>query len=293
VALPRPLLGGLGARSTGVGGLPPGLLLCIASVQGVVHGLDQVVVRPRPVLIVHAGGHYTRGLMPDLPHDFADPALLQLALTHASVNAGTSNQRLEFLGDAVLDLVVAEELFRQEGQPAEGLMTELKASVVSRQGLAEVGRDLGLAERGRFGGGLKNRALPASVLANLYEAVVGAVYLDAGYPAARAFALATMAAPLARARAGTTARNPKQALQELSQARWGEPPRYELLRERGSDHARAFQMSAVIADRRFPSAWGRTHKEAEGWAAHEALLVLEGASPASGAPPPAAPGEAD
>lgn len=213
--------------------------------------------------------------MVDLPHSFANPALLELALTHASVTGGANNQRLEFLGDAVLDLIVAEELYRRTDGLDEGAMTELKASVVSRQGLAEVGRELGLADRARIGGGLRNRALPASVLANLYEAVLGAVYLDAGFPAARAFALVTMVIPLSRTRDGTASRSTKQALQQLSQSRWGSPPTYELLARRGSDHARAFLMSAVIEGRRFPSAWGRTHKEAEGWAAHEALLVLE------------------
>lgn len=213
--------------------------------------------------------------MPDLPHSFEDGALLERALTHASVDGAQNNQRLEFLGDAVLDLLVAEELYHLDDELPEGAMTELKASVVSRASLAEVGRSLGLAERARIGPGLRNRALPPSVLANLYEAVVGAVYLDGGYAATRAFALATLVGPLKRARAGVGARNPKQAFQHLCQARWNAPPKYELLAQRGDDHARSFQKRAVVAGRAFPSAWGRTHKEAESWAAHEALLVLE------------------
>jgi len=217
--------------------------------------------------------------MPDLPHTFADPGLLELARTHASAARPANNQRLEFLGDAVLDLVVAEALYRDEPGLAEGAMTELKAAVVSRQALAEVGRGLGLGERAVVGRGLRDRALPASVLANLYEALVGAVYLDGGYDAAREFALATIAPLFERSREGAGARNPKQELQQLNQARWGELPRYELLDDRGSDHARAFLKVAVIGDRRFPSAWGRTHKEAETWAAHEALLVLEDEDP--------------
>ena len=214
--------------------------------------------------------------MPDLPHDFADPDLLELALTHASTGADRNNERLEFLGDAVLDLIVAEELFRREPVLSEGEMTELKARVVSRQVLAEAARALDLGERARIGHGMRNRALPRSVLANLCEAVIGAVYLDAGLEAARGFALEALRAPLDDLGEAGDARNPKQTLQQLGQLETGVPPAYVLLEERGSAHAKAFRVAAEMGGRRFPAAWGRTRKEAERWAAHEALLVLEG-----------------
>jgi ribonuclease-3 len=210
----------------------------------------------------------------ELPHDFRDPALLERALTHASTASAADNERLEFLGDAVLDLVVAEELYLGEPPKSEGEMTELKAWIVSRKVLAEAGRELGLERVARLGHGLDARTLPGSVLANLYEACLGAVYLDAGLDAARAWVRATLAGALARARAARVERNPKQALQELCQRRTGAPPVYVLLEERGDAHARAFHVAAEIAGRRFPSAWGRTRREAESWAAREALLVL-------------------
>jgi len=212
--------------------------------------------------------------MLETSHSFGDPGLLELALTHASVDGQRNNERLEFLGDAVLDLVVADELYHRLRDLDEGDLTELKAAVVSRKALAEGARALGLHREARVGGGMRERTLPASVLANLYEAVVGAVYLDGGFEAARGFCLDTLHQHLARVREKRRAANPKQAFQELCQARWGQTPTYELLDQRGRAHARAFLTAARVGSERFPTAWGRTRKEAESWAAFEARLVL-------------------
>ena len=212
--------------------------------------------------------------MPPPSYTFVDPSLVDLALTHASTEVGANNERLEFLGDAVLDLVVAETLFHAEPERSEGVMTEQKARTVSRDAIAGAARDLGLEERARLGHGMHNRKLPKSVLANLYEAYVGAVYLDGGLEAARAFVLESLADALARASEQREEANPKQELQRLSQLQTGVPPVYTLLDERGHAHSKAFLIAAEVDGRRFPSAWGRTRKEAERWAAHEALLVL-------------------
>jgi len=214
--------------------------------------------------------------MPIVPHDFRDPALLELALTHSSAGRERDNERLEFLGDAALDLVVAEELFRAVGaELPEGEMTERKATVVSRKSLAEAATRIGLDQLVRLGPGLQERVLPRSVLANIYEAVLGAVYLDGGLEAVRAFARATLQEALARVRQPSHGQNPKQELQQICQRELGGLPVYLLLDERGAAHARAFQIAVEVAGRRFPSAWGRTRKEAETWAAREALLVIE------------------
>ena len=212
--------------------------------------------------------------MPGIAHEFRDSGLLRLALTHASTGSGQNNERLEFLGDAVLDIIVAEELFRCHPNLAEGDLTELKAWVVSRKILAEAGHELGLEREAHVGTGLKRRALPRSVLANLYEAVLGAVYLDGGLEAARKFALVTLQKQLDSVRRRQRGPNPKQVLQRRCQIQTGEPPTYVVQDERGHAHARAFLVAAEIDGRRFPSAWGRTRKEAERWAAYEALLVL-------------------
>ncbi|MEM7309443.1 MAG: ribonuclease III [Planctomycetota bacterium] len=220
--------------------------------------------------------------MAELPHSFRTPDLLRLALTHASTGSEEDNERLEFLGDAVLDLVVAEELFRCHPELPEGDLTELKAWVVSRRVLADAARELDLDAAARLGSGLQHRALPKSVLANLYEAVLGAVYLDAGLEAAKAFALATLQQPLERVRKRQRGANPKQVLQRIGQVETGCPPSYVVLDERGEAHARAFLVAAELGGERYPSAWGRTRKEAERWAAFEALLVLEERDPAVG-----------
>ena len=212
--------------------------------------------------------------MPNLHHDFGDPSLLDLALTHSSVGLPRDNERLEFLGDAALDLVVAEELFRHHPDLPEGDLTELKAWVVSRKTLAAAARTLELEQVARVGPGLRERTLPRSVLANLYEAVLGAVYLDAGLEAARAFVLTTLRGPLNQVRHKKQGANPKQTFQQWCQKRFGAPPGYVVLESRGEAHARAFLIAAEAGGERFPSAWGRTRKEAESWAAHEALLVL-------------------
>ena len=105
-------------------------------------------------------------------------------------------------------------------------------------------------------------------------AVLGAVYLDGGLEAVRLFVRATLSGPLGEVGERTQASNPKQALQHRCQREFGALPTYALLDDRGAAHARAFLIAAEVRGRRFPSAWGRTRKEAETWAAHEALLVL-------------------
>lgn len=217
--------------------------------------------------------------MPIIPHTFRDQALLDLALTHSSLHAERDNERLEFLGDAALDLIVAEELFRHHGELPEGDLTELKAWVVSRKSLAEAAGELDLGSALRLGPGLKERALPRSVLANVYEAVLGAVYLDAGLEAAREFVLRTLRRPLEEVRSRSQGQNPKQRLQQICQRDNGALPAYVVLDDRGEAHARAFLVAAEAGGVRYPSAWGRTRKEAEMWAAYEALLVLEGEVP--------------
>lgn len=208
-------------------------------------------------------------------HTFADATLLERAFTHASTHEPHNNERLEFLGDAALDLIVADELFTRVPALSEGAMTEIKAVVVSRPTLSRIARELGLERLARVGPGMHSRALPASVLANLFEAALGAVYVDGGLAAARRVALATLGAAIEQAASDFGSKNPKQRLQHLAQARWATLPQYDLLESRGSAHAKAFLMQARIGEARFPSAWGRTRKEAERWAAFEALLVLD------------------
>lgn len=212
-------------------------------------------------------------------HAFRDEALATLALTHASAGVGDragrrDNERMEFLGDTVLDLIVAEALFGDRARYDEGALTEMKAQVVSRKALAGAASRIGLARHARLGRGLDRRALSRSVLANLYEAVVGAIYLDGGLEDAREFVLDTLGPELSGARDRGGRALPKQAFQEVCQSRHGSPPKYVIEDQRGDDNARAFRIAAHAGGDVYPSAWGRTVKEAEHWAAYEALLAL-------------------
>jgi ribonuclease-3 len=153
-----------------------------------------VVVRARSVFLVfHGQGQkpiprplQSAARCPRCRIRSATPTSCASRSQHASTGAEQDNERLEFLGDAVLDLVVAEDLFRFHADLPEGDLTELKAWVVSRRVLAEAALRLELDQAARLGSGLRQSALPRSVLANLYEAVLGAVYMDGGLEAARA-----------------------------------------------------------------------------------------------------------
>ena len=206
---------------------------------------------------------------------FKDPANIELALTHASTDGRTSNERLEFLGDTVLDLLVAEFLYKRYPGRAEGELTQMKSALVSRATLADVARELGLSSVAVVGGGLQAGNLSRAVLANLYEAVIGAAYLDQGLQGAHDFVESSMGERLRSEAIKANEPVPKQRLQEYCQKLHGKPPRYKVLETRGEAHARAFKVCAELAGERFPTAWGRTIKEAESWAAYEAMLILE------------------
>jgi len=206
---------------------------------------------------------------------FRNPDLFDLAMTHASLDGALNNERLEFLGDTVLDLIAAEALFCALPDRNEGDLSMAKAWLVSRKTLAVAARRLGLGDMARFGRGLSPDKLPASVLANLYEAYLGALYLDAGLDVAADFVRVSLKDELESALVEGPQRNHKQRLQEWAQAQGGDPPSYHLVEERGDSHRRAFQVAAEARGQRFPSAWGKSHKEAENWAAHEALLCIQ------------------
>ncbi|MCA9003289.1 MAG: ribonuclease III, partial [Planctomycetes bacterium] len=165
---------------------------------------------------------------------------MDLALTHASCASGESNERLEFLGDTVLDLIVAHDLFQRHPEQAEGELTQMKSNLVSRATLAHVARELELHRVAKIGGGLNRSSLSKSTLANLYEALVGAIYLDSGLQSARDFVRTSMGSRFRIDSAQKSAPIPKQELQQYAQQQGGDPPTYELLETRGEAHARAF-----------------------------------------------------
>ncbi len=213
-----------------------------------------------------------------LGREFADRGLLERAITHPS-HAGDparSWQRLEFLGDAVLDLLVAEHLFAQRPDSAEGDLTKLRASLVSTRALSAVGADLGLAEIILFGPseiaegdrGLRS-ALEACV-----EALIAAIYLDAGMDAARTF-VEDRVLSRPQVKAPDVSEHPRSALQELLQSR-GLVPVFETVLEEGEPHSRTFTVEVSAGDKVLGQGVGRSKKEAGAAAAEAALEALSG-----------------
>jgi ribonuclease-3 len=182
-----------------------------------------------------------------LPWRFRDPALAQLALTHRSIGK-PNNERLEFLGDALLGAVIAEMLYDAHPKASEGELSRLRAQLVNGQALAELARELELGDELRLGPGeLKSGGFRRdSILADAFEALIAAVYMDAGFDACR-----TVVQELFRERIAAMRRSSKDAktrLQEWLQARGLPLPNYELLGSEGDDHAKVFEVSCSIAE---------------------------------------------
>lgn len=209
---------------------------------------------------------------------FANPALLDVALTHSSLRTPDRecNERLEFLGDSVLGLVVTEELYRLLPDQAEGELTRLKSAVVSRGALFRASQRLGLARFAEFARGVGHRdELPVSVTANLVESVIGAIYLDAGWFPAREFVLRHLGAELEETLNDRGAKNFKSLLQHEAQEALGVTPTYRTLEEGGPDHRKQFVVAAVLRGQEWGRAAGPTKKEAEQESARVALEAFQ------------------
>jgi ribonuclease-3 len=212
-----------------------------------------------------------------LRYRFRDPELLNAAMTHASCadHRRDSNERLEFLGDAVLGLVVCHALFERLPDSMEGDLTKIKSAVVSRRACARVATALGLHDVLQCGQGMEvGDGMPRSLAAAALEAVIAAVYLDGGFDAAREFILTHMAAEIDEASKSEHQFNFKSQLQQYAQRELSLTPSYELLDEKGPDHSKCFEIAASVGHRHFPSAWGPSKKEAEQKAAWLALVKL-------------------
>jgi len=212
-----------------------------------------------------------------LGYAFRDPALLLAAVTHASgaKHRLASNERLEFLGDAILGFIVCERLYRAFPESLEGDLTRIKSVVVSRETCSRLSSQLGLAEFLIVGKGLAvNR--PASVVSDLFESIVAAIYLDGGLDAVRPIVERLLGPEIDKVASGESGSNHKSLLQQWAQRDFGLTPTYEVLAEAGPDHSKSFHVSAQIGSRRYQPAWGRNKKEAEQRAASNALLELSG-----------------
>ncbi|MCH2141103.1 MAG: ribonuclease III [Phycisphaerales bacterium] len=213
-----------------------------------------------------------------LEYDFVDRGILNRALTHASTAASRheSNERLEFLGDAVLGLVVCEYLHRTHTDLLEGDMTKVKSAVVSRRVCAEEAIRLGLPDLLVLGKGMATSTeLPSSVAAAVWESVIGALYIDGGLEVAEDFILAALTDRIEQAVRSGHHHNFKSVLQQVAQQVFSSVPLYSVLDEKGPDHAKCFEVVVSIAGRTFSSRWGPNKKRAEQDAALAALEELD------------------
>jgi ribonuclease-3 len=236
--------------------------------------------------------------MPDLPafqqrlaYQFRHADLLQLALTHPSIaheqdSSAPHNQRLEYLGDAILSAVLSQHLYDKFPVADEGRLTKSRAKLVNSRSLAARARAIGLGaylilSRGEENTGGRSRP---SILADAFEALLGAIFLDGGFPAARDFILREFAAEFAELDFPEAIENPKGELQEILQARSSAAPIYHTISAAGPDHDRNFICAVLHEGVELAQGSGKSKKEAESDAALAALKKLRESAPAS--PPP-------
>ena len=213
---------------------------------------------------------------------FANKSLLKQALTHSSyINENPdfvllSNERLEFLGDAILDFIVAEKLYKEFPELPEGKLTAIRASLVCRDALTEVASSLGLGDYLLLGRGeeaSKGRTKPSN-LANAMEAVIGAIYLDQGMVKTRKFVLSRLRPRLRKIKAGKITLNYKALLQEFVQRKKTLTPVYRLVEITGPGHEKQFTAEVMVGDEVLGKGTGKNKKSAEMEAAHSAWEEL-------------------
>jgi ribonuclease-3 len=212
-----------------------------------------------------------------LGHRFNTPALAVQALTHSSAKDRDfpCNERLEFLGDAILGHVISEYLFHQFPTSEEGELSTMKSIIVSAKTLSEKAHELEIDKVVILGRGLsEKRALPRSILCNAFEALIAALYLDAGMDAAREFILRNLRVKVDEILKDEHDKNYKSLLQDYAQRHMSTIPNYRVVKEVGPDHKKMFQVEVDLAGTPYGPAWGVNKKEAEQRAAKLALESL-------------------
>ena len=222
------------------------------------------------------------GLCRRLGVEALDPVQALAALTHKSFvnehkDEGADNERLEFLGDAVVDLAVSHRLMERFPAADEGELSKLRALLVNEDTLARVARHLGLGDLLRMGRGeeLTGGRDKSSVLADALEAVIGAVYLSVGLPGTLSVVDRLFGDLLEGVAEGKSGEDWKTRLQELVQTRLRQSPRYRVVSEEGPDHSKTFEVEVTVGSELFARARGRSKKEAEQAAARETLTMLD------------------
>jgi ribonuclease-3 len=209
-----------------------------------------------------------------LGHAFRERNLLENALSHSSIKSQNrpSNERLEFLGDSVLGLIVSDVLYRRFPTDDEGTLTRIKSHAVSRATLQRIAVAMGLDRYILVGKGVSKREIPASLLGNLFEAIVGAIYLDSGLSAVRKFVLRHLDVVIHEIVEDRAERNYKSLFQHYCQRDLGGVPSYRVLRESGPAHSRAFEVAVHVNGKEYGRARAASKKEAEQGAARAAMI---------------------
>ncbi len=213
----------------------------------------------------------------DIGYAFRDISLLHKALIHTScrIEYDGSNERLEFLGDAILGMVISEHLYNTFPTCCEGELTRIKSVVVSQAILAKVGDTLNLREYVVVGKGLPERKnFPRSLIANVFEAVVAAIYLDRGLEVTRGFVVSHLKDEIERVRNSEHEGNYKSLLQQHCQKHLGTTPYYKLINQHGPEHGKTFEVAVVIKDIEYSHGKGKSKKQAEQLAAEATYRSL-------------------
>ena len=211
-----------------------------------------------------------------LGYKFQDKKLIIEALTHKSYKQPYDNERLEFLGDAVMDLIVGEYLFKKFRKSDEGKLSKIRASLVNETGFDKLARALNLGDCILLSNAEENnggREKP-SLLSNAFEAVIGAIYLEAGLKTVEEIAVRLIEENHKEISLNSLFRDFKTTLQELTQARYGVTPEYRVLSSKGPDHQKEFEVGVFIQDKEYAKASGKSKKIAQQEAAKIAIDIL-------------------
>ena len=213
-----------------------------------------------------------------LSYTFKNKQLIIEALTHKSYKKPYNNERLEFLGDAVLDLIVGEFLFQKFNTSDEGVLSKIRASLVNESGFTLLAKSIDLGEYIYISIAEENndgRSKP-SLLSNAFEAVIGAIYLETGLDVVKDITIKLLNEVHPKIDLETLSRDYKTTLQELTQSTYGSTPTYELIGATGPDHKKEFEIAIIVNEKSISSAKGKSKKEAQQKAAKKALEWLRG-----------------
>lgn len=217
-----------------------------------------------------------RKLQLNLNYEFKDKNLITQALTHKSFKQPYDNERLEFLGDAVLDLVVGEYLFLKFKKADEGNLSKIRAALVNENGFEKLAKYINLGECLFMSSAEENNGgrEKASILSNAFEAVMGTIYLESGLDVVRKITIELIEKNYKDISLDSLFRDFKTTLQEITQARYGEIPEYEVVASRGPDHLKEFEISLKLQGKELTRAVGKSKKIAQQNAAQIAIRIL-------------------